>query len=64
MMTLPRAESVRERAAEESSRADRAQVDRDAAVPACAIDMPRRVSMTGMNVEKLIAVSVRRTTMR
>jgi hypothetical protein len=36
----------------------------DTAVPACASDDPRLVSSTGTKVEKLIAVSVRRTTIR
>ena len=32
--------------------------------PASVTDMPRRVSITGTNVEKLSAVSVRSTTMK
>jgi hypothetical protein len=33
-------------------------------MPACASVMPRRVSITGTNVEELIAVNVRSTTMK
>jgi len=36
----------------------------DTAMAACASVMPRRVSITGTNVEKLLAVNVRRTTMK
>ena len=59
----PRPESIGGRAAEKSADAARKQICRHGA-PDDASDMPRLVSMTGMNVAKAIDVIVRSTTMK
>ena len=64
MITRRAPESIGERAAEEAAERRLRHRKIDAAVPASASVMPRRVSITGTNVEKLSAVSVRSTTMR
>ena len=61
---LLRAEAVRRRPAEESADAAGEEVERDRGAGLRDAEKPRRVSITGTNVENAIAVSVRRTTIR